>query len=248
MSVNDVKTRINLELSVSDMSEFESDMGKITTMADELDIACVSLLLDFDATRDSSLKPFIGKVQEKGIAVVLVFPQDSPSREDLDGGADVAQLDETCLAGQLARVSQLAGDGVHLGRTQAVISEFEEARHLLGENAIIGADCGLSRHLAMAFGEAGAEYVGFSVSSSQPVPLDAPGDELTNMVNWWQDLFEIPCVALNPSDRSELEALLQIPADFVTIGAQLWPHLRDDPDFFKWLAGQCPQMERSGQE
>ncbi len=248
MSVNDTKTRIYLELAVSDLTEFESDMGKIATMADALDIACVSLALNHDASLDGSLKPFIGKIQEKGIAVVLILPQAGLLREDMEAGADVAQLDETVLAEQLARIDQLAVDGVHLGAAQAIVSQFEEIRDRLDKNAIMGADCGLSRHLAMAFGEAGADYIAFSALSNEPVPLDDLGEELTNMVSWWQDLFEIPCVALNPCDRSELEALLKIPADFVTIGAKLWPHLRDDPDFFGWLAGQCPQVERSAQE
>jgi hypothetical protein len=39
---------------------------------------------------------------------------------------------------------------------------YDAARKVLGASAIVGADCGASRHFAMEMAEAGADYVGLA--------------------------------------------------------------------------------------
>ena len=53
---------------------------------------------------------------------------------------------------------EVKADGVHLGEDDGSILE---ARKLLGTQAIIGASCYNSKHLAMEAGENGADYVAF---------------------------------------------------------------------------------------
>ena len=152
-------------------------------------------------------------------------------------------LEESDLEDELlTRVDEVGADGIHLPLGFAEPDLLKKTRIILGKNAIIGADCNLSRHQAMSVGEADTDYIAFSASPEEP------GEQLANMVSWWQELFEIPCVAANICDQSQLELLLQIPAEFIAIGAPLWSRLRDDPDFIKWMGEQCPLTQVVGQE
>ncbi|MCF6198227.1 MAG: thiamine phosphate synthase [Hyphomicrobiaceae bacterium] len=244
MSVNDKKTRLYLNIPATDLDGFDRDMSAVEQLPTQLDLACVSLKLHDDPAHDGPLKPFIDKIQQKGVAVVLELPQLSPLDNELGDGRELspALLAKSPLVEHLARIDSLQADGLHLPPPLASPLWLEKARMTLGKDVIIGVDCGLSRHLAMSLGDAGADYIGFSIAQSEPY------EQLVNMVGWWQDLFEIPCVALNPGDRTELETLLQIPTDFIALGAALWPRFRDDPDFAKWVIGQCPLTEQTRQE
>jgi thiamine-phosphate pyrophosphorylase len=76
-------------------------------------------------------------------------------------------------------------DGAHLAAPELVA----RTRQTLGRDALIGVDCGLSRHAAMVAGEAGADYVLFG-------SLDlAPPGAVTDLVVWWRELFVLPCAA-----------------------------------------------------
>jgi thiamine-phosphate pyrophosphorylase len=99
-------------------------------------------------------------------------------------------------------------DGVQL---EADAGAYALARKRLGDDAIIGADCGASRHLAMTLGEAGASYIGFSGL--------AGSDEL---IAWWSELFELPCVALDPADESQARAFIVKGADFIRPPDTMW--------------------------
>lgn len=93
---------------------------------------------------------------------------------------------------------------------------YDAARKRLGSSAIVGADCGASRHLAMEMAEAGADYVGLANA-------DEGGSDL---VAWWAELFEVPCVALDPVEPEEAGALAGLGADFVRPAEAMW----DGPD------------------
>ena len=58
----------------------------------------------------------------------------------------------------IALAKRLGADGVHLGQGDGLVSD---AREELGREAQIGVTCHASRHMAMAAGEAGADYVAF---------------------------------------------------------------------------------------
>ncbi|WGF86572.1 thiamine phosphate synthase [Marinivivus vitaminiproducens] len=93
--------------------------------------------------------------------------------------------------------------------------ELQQARRLLGADAILGARCGLSRHDAMIAGEAGADFIAFEGSASDPA--------LLAVLAWWSDLFVLPTLALvaEPDDVAA-RLLAKNGADFLAVPAALW--------------------------
>jgi thiamine-phosphate pyrophosphorylase len=112
-------------------------------------------------------------------------------------------------------------DGVHL--TDGARS-VRFARRELGEDAIIGAFCGVTRHEGINAAEAGADYVAFG-----PVGGDALGDGRLagqDLFAWWSEMIEVPVVAEGGLDGALVAALAPV-ADFFTFGEELWRS--DDP-------------------
>ena len=104
---------------------------------------------------------------------------------------------------KLARA--LRADGVHLRAVEGVEDAYGEAREILGTRYIVGGDAGGTRHGAMALGEAGAEYVAFS------------GPERGDLIAWWAEIFEVPCVAFDASTPADVADAARAGADFVAI-------------------------------
>lgn len=115
---------------------------------------------------------------------------------------------------------ELGADGVHLGREDM---SLKEARALLADDMIIGATCHDSRHLAMQAGEDGADYVAFGAFhptttktvSAHPAP---------DILEWWQHLMELPCVAIGGITLKNAAPLIQAGADFIAVSAGVWQH------------------------
>jgi thiamine-phosphate pyrophosphorylase len=99
-------------------------------------------------------------------------------------------------------------DGVHM---PASPGSLRAVRRALGDDAILGADCGESRHLAMVAGELDCDYVAF----------DARAEET---VAWWAEMMEVPCVAWGGIDLERAPALLRAGADFLAVGRAVWRH------------------------
>ncbi len=127
---------------------------------------------------------------------------------------DVAALQELGLAVLLTDVeprvvSHLKADGLHVTN-----SEFNllDLRMSLPKDAMIGLDCGTSRHAAMEASEQGADYVGFRQKAQ------TGGEPL---VKWWNDLAEIAAV---PLDMSTLEEaiILAKHSDFIRPSDAMW--------------------------
>jgi thiamine-phosphate pyrophosphorylase len=146
-----------------------------------------SVIIEADTAE--AAKPLIAAAQKAGAAALLV------------GNA------------QLARA--LKADGVHLpaGSTEA---DYEEARNILGQRFIVGADAGRSRDAAMRFGEAGVEYVGFGIPEFVGDTDSARARQL-DLVEWWAEIFEVPCVAFDIAAASDAAALASAGADFVAV-------------------------------
>jgi thiamine-phosphate pyrophosphorylase len=118
----------------------------------------------------------------------------------------------------VALAKRLHADGVHLGQGDG---DVREAREILGREAQIGVTCHASRHLAMEAGEAGADYVAFGAffpSSTKPSE-HRPAPEL---LSWWQELFEIPCVAIGGITPQNCAPLVRAGADFLAVSAAVW--------------------------
>jgi thiamine-phosphate pyrophosphorylase len=126
----------------------------------------------------------------------------------------------------------LAADGVHLPWSPEVVEKYAEARRLLGSRSIVGADAGGSRHDAMSIGEAGADYVGFSLAGA------AGGQDCVaarlDLVAWWSEIFEVPGLAFDVATPREAGALAEVGADFVAV--RLEPDWRPS-DIASRLAG-----------
>lgn len=111
-------------------------------------------------------------------------------------------------------------DGVHIGQEDA---SYAEARRILGPKAIIGVTCHDSRHLAMLAGEQGADYVAFGAFF--PTATKTPKAEASvDLLSWWTDLFEVPCVAIGGITSENVGPLVEAGADLVAVSSGVWDH------------------------
>jgi len=119
----------------------------------------------------------------------------------------------------LTVAAESGADGVHLGDEGRVA----EARRALGPEAIVGVACGGSRHRAMRAAEAGADYVSFGAFFPSPtLPEAAIVDP--DILTWWQELMEVPCVAVGGLTPETAAAMAVAGADFVAASAAIWTH------------------------
>jgi thiamine-phosphate pyrophosphorylase len=102
-------------------------------------------------------------------------------------------------------------DGVHLSDSKALAG----ARRRLGAEAIIGVGCGASRHGAMTAAEGGADYVAFGAHEPDPGPADP------ELLGWWQELMQLPCVAFGAAAPEDCARLATAGADFVAVTPEL---------------------------
>ena len=81
--------------------------------------------------------------------------------------------------------------------------------------------CHASRHLAMEAGEAGADYVAFGAffPSETKASEHRPEPEL---LTWWQNLVEIPCVAIGGITPDNCGPLVEAGADFLAVIGAVW--------------------------
>lgn len=113
---------------------------------------------------------------------------------------------------------RIGADGVHLGQGDGAVSD---ARERLGREAQIGVTCHASRDLAMAAGEAGADYVAFGAffpSATKPTQHVADPETL----RWWQRIMELPCVAIGGITPGNCAPLVAAGADFLAVSHAVW--------------------------
>jgi thiamine-phosphate pyrophosphorylase len=166
------------------------------------------LEIEAQAGMTSRLAPLLSRIQP---ASVLIVP---PANGRLEAQAVlplVAAVQQAAAAAIIADDARLArtvkADGVHLGPRPDVLAAYGEAREIVGSRAIVGADAGRSRHDAMSLGEAGADYVAFRRAEDVEGQLE--------LVSWWSDIFEVPCVGLDATTPDDVRALMEAGADFV---------------------------------
>lgn len=118
----------------------------------------------------------------------------------------------------VALAKRLDADGVHLGQDDG---DPREARRILGPEAQIGVTCHASRHMAMEAGEAGADYVAFGAfypTTTKTVEHHAEPE----ILEWWQGMFELPCVAIGGITPDNAKMLIDAGADFLAVSAAVW--------------------------
>lgn len=165
------------------------------------DVACLQIRLKTregiaapDAHIRAVTRRIIGPAQDKGVAVLI------NDRPDL--------------------AAELHADGVHIGQSDA---SYAQARKLVGANGIVGVTCHASRHLAMEAGEAGADYVAFG-AFHPTTTKDASSRADPEILSWWQELFEIPCVAIGGITTDNARPLAKAGADFLAVSSGVWAH------------------------
>lgn len=118
----------------------------------------------------------------------------------------------------VALAKRLKADGVHLGQKDG---DLRDAREELGREAQIGVTCHDSKHLAMEAGEAGADYVAFGAFfASNTKTTDYHADP--EVLEWWSQLFEIPCVAIGGITPDNCGVLVSAGADFLAVSGAVW--------------------------
>jgi thiamine-phosphate pyrophosphorylase len=139
------------------------------------------------------------------------------------------------IENDIGLAKSIGADGVHL---RANGPSAAQAREALGPDAIVGADCGLSRHDAMALGETGADYIAFGAEGDS----DAEWlDDLADMIDWWSGLIEIPCAAWLPpgADLAVLGRLAAAGADFILPGPDIWAEPKGVREWVERAALSC---------
>lgn len=148
----------------------------------------------------ATVKPYVALIQAANVAALI------------DSDAELART--------------LRADGVHLRAGGGLGERYAEARDILGTRYIVGVEVGHSRHDAMTFGEAGADYIAFSDAVGAPAPLvdedgdpveiEAP-DDLMSLSAWWADIFEVPGVAMVATSPEDSQYLASTGIDFVAV-------------------------------
>jgi len=118
----------------------------------------------------------------------------------------------------IALAKRLGADGVHLGQSDG---EVRDARERLGREAQIGVTCNASRHLAMDAGDAGADYVAFG-AFFPTLTKDTEHRAELDLLEWWQGLFELPCVAIGGITPENCLPLIEAGADFLAVSGAVW--------------------------
>jgi thiamine-phosphate pyrophosphorylase len=118
---------------------------------------------------------------------------------------------------------QFGCDGAHVGQED---TDAKAARNILGE-LTLGVTCHNSREMAFDAGEAGADYVAFG-AFFPTVTKDAPTRAEPEILQWWSELMELPCVAIGGIDAHNCAPLVRAGADFLAVVGAVWSH-KDGP-------------------
>lgn len=177
--------------------------GFADVLADVLDTGAVSALQirlkDHSADEIRRLAPdLVRTAQKRGVAAIL--------------------NDDAHLA------AELGADGVHIGQTDGT---YKDARSTVGPNRIVGVTCHDSRHLAMQAGERGADYVAFGAFFETATKSPKARADIA-LLEWWSEIFEIPCVAIGGITVENARPLIEAGADFLAVSGGVWAY-RDGP-------------------
>lgn len=179
----------------------EIELGRfpdqLARVLDSTEIACVRLAL---ATRDED------RISRAADAL-----------REVTHARDVALV----ISEHVMLAERLGLDGVHL--TDAARS-VRKVRKDLGDDAIVGAFCGTSRHDGMNAGEAGADYIAFGPVGSTPLGDGSRAER--ELFEWWSLMIELPVVAEGALDLDTIRSFAPV-TDFFGIGEEIWR--ADDP-------------------
>ncbi|EKE71984.1 MULTISPECIES: thiamine phosphate synthase [Roseobacteraceae] len=107
-------------------------------------------------------------------------------------------------------------DGVHLTDGSRSV---RKVRKLLGDEAIVGAFCGASRHDGLNAGESGADYIAFGPVGDTDLGDGTQAEKDT--FQWWSEVVEVPVVAEGALTVEIVKEFAKI-TDFFAIGEEIW--------------------------
>lgn len=122
----------------------------------------------------------------------------------------------TLIFGDAALARVVKADGLHVPASKSIAADYREARDILGTRFIVGVDVGRTRHDAMTLGEEGADYIAFGIPPHVEDRATARARRL-ELISWWSEIFEIPCVAFDVETPDEAQALAAAGADFIAV-------------------------------
>lgn len=188
--------------------------------------ACRLYLVTPPALVPAAFAPLLSEALDAGDVACLQLRLKDCSDDDVRRACDVlrpiAQEREVAFIlndhPRLAR--EMGCDGVHVGQTD---TPYRDARKIMGADAIVGVTCHDSRHLAMVAAEEGADYVAFGAffpTGTKATEHRADPD----LLHWWSELMEIPCVAIGGIDADNCTPLVSAGADFLAVVNAVWGH------------------------
>jgi thiamine-phosphate pyrophosphorylase len=119
------------------------------------------------------------------------------------------------LDGHYEQVARSGADGANVSGVEAM----QEAVPTLKPDRILGVGGLITRHDAMAAGEAGADYVLFGEPDANGERPSA--EAICERLDWWAELFEPPCVGF-ATTLDEARQFAAAGADFVLVGDAIW--------------------------
>ena len=118
------------------------------------------------------------------------------------------------LENNIELVKKLGLSGVHLTDGSQSVGA---ARKALGQNLIVGAFCGLSKHYGLVAAEHSADYISFS-SKSENSNSD---NKMIELFHWWSDFIEIPLMA-ECLNQLKIPTTIKKYCDFLTISEEIF--------------------------
>jgi thiamine-phosphate pyrophosphorylase len=154
------------------------------------------------------------------IATVVIEPDPELPILPPELAPAVGQIQALGIATLIAQDASLArlvkADGVHLPASKAAPAGYREAREIVGGRSIVGVDVGRTRHDAMTIGEEGADYIAFGIPAHVE-DRDTARARRRELVAWWSEIFEIPCVAFDVETPDDAHDLAASGADFISL-------------------------------
>ena len=190
-------------------------------MSDAQDLPQIYLITpaDFDlATFPDQLAACLDSTPVGCVRLALASKDDSKIARAADALRAVTHDRDVALVieSHVLMVERLGLDGVHLLDGTRLIKTL---RKDLGEDAIIGAYCGQSRHDGMTAGELGADYVSFGPVGATPLGDGRIAEQ--ELFEWWSTMIEVPVVAEGALDENLIRQLTPH-TDFFGIGDEIW--------------------------
>ncbi|MEM9494954.1 MAG: thiamine phosphate synthase [Pseudomonadota bacterium] len=181
---------------IPDLDRFADDLA---SALDAGDVACVQLRLKSPAGEPAS-----------DDAVIVAAERLAPIAAEREAAFLLNDRPDLAL--------KCGADGVHVGQSDASCAE---ARAILGADASIGVTCHNSKHLAIAAGEAGADYVAFGAFFPTDTKETSHVAE-PSLIEWWVYATTVPCVAIGGITPENCGPVVRAGADFLAVSSAVW--------------------------